>query len=709
MSRRPSASLTFAAALLPAALLGAPDKPRHPFSLADVERVRTVSDPQVSPDGRWVAYTVRTPDPKEDKRASDIWMTSLDGKETARLTTRKEGESTPRWSPDGRWLAFLSSRDDANEESQIWLLPRGGGEAEKITERSGGVEDFDWSPDAKRIVIVGEDPDPDKADADDAAAAGSSKDKKKPKTKKPIVLDRYQFKRDVAGYLGKQREHLYLLDLATRKIEPLTSGEFDERLPSWSPDGRTIAFVTKRGSDPDRTDNWDVYAIEPRSGAAPRALTTYEGNDNDPDWGSRLAWSPDSRSIAYVQGGPDKLIYYGLHRLALLPAAGGAPRILTADLDRNAESPAFSADGSTILFRLEDDGSVNLASMPAAASGGPIRRLVTGRRVVSDVATGGGKTAILMATPSSPAEVYAFDGAGEPRRLSTQNDALLAELNLGQVSETKFRSKDGTEIHGFLVTPPDFDESRRSAAAQPGTRYPTILRIHGGPVGQFENDFEPEWQWLAANGYVVVAANPRGSSGRGEEFQKAIYADWGHRDTEDVLAAVDDAVARGIADPNRLGVGGWSYGGILTNYVIASDPRFRGATSGAGSSNFLASYGTDQYIREYEQELGPPWKAQETWIKLSYPFLHADRIRTPTLFLCGEADFNVPLLNSEQMYQALRSLNVPTQLVIYPGQHHGINKPSYVRDRYERYVAWYDKYVKPAAPPQPAGAAATGR
>ena len=174
MSRRPSASLTFAAALLPAALLGAPDKPHHPFSLADVERVRTVSDPQVSPDGRWVAYTVRTPDPKEDKRASDIWMTSLDGKETARLTTRKEGESTPRWSPDGRWLAFLSSRDDANEESQIWLLPRGGGEAEKITERSGGVEDFDWSPDAKRIVIVGEDPDPDKADADDAAAAGSS-------------------------------------------------------------------------------------------------------------------------------------------------------------------------------------------------------------------------------------------------------------------------------------------------------------------------------------------------------------------------------------------------------------------------------------------------------------------------------------------------------------------------------------------------------
>ena len=275
----------------------------------------------------------------------------------------------------------------------------------------------------------------------------------------------------------------------------------------------------------------------------------------------------------------------------------------------------------------------------------------------------------------------------------------MAELKLGAVSETKFKSADGTEIHGFLVTPPDYEQ---------GKRYPTILRIHGGPVGQHENSFEEEWQWLAANGYVVVAANPRGSSGLGEGFQKAIYADWGHRDAEDVIAAVDDAIAKGIADPNRLGVGGWSYGGILTNYVIARDTRFRGATSGAGSSNFLASYGTDQYIREYEQELGPPWKSPDTWIKLSYPFLHADRIRTPTLFLCGEADFNVPLLNSEQMYQALRSLGVPTQLVIYPGQHHGIRKPTYLRDRFERYVAWYDKYVKAAsAQPPPAAAPAT--
>jgi dipeptidyl aminopeptidase/acylaminoacyl peptidase len=228
-------------------------------------------------------------------------------------------------------------------------------------------------------------------------------------------------------------------------------------------------------------------------------------------------------------------------------------------------------------------------------------------------------------------------------------------------------------------------------------------------VGQFENSFDEEWQWFAANGYVVVAANPRGSSGRGEKFQTAIYADWGHRDVEDVLAAVDDAVDRGVADPEKLAVGGWSYGGMMTNYVIASTTRFQAATSGAGISNALTGYGTDQYVREYEQELGTPWKNFEAYLKVSYPFLHADRIRTPTLFLCGDADFNVPLINSEQMYQALRSLGVPAELVIYPGQYHGIRKPTYVRDRLERYVAWYDKYAKTGKQAAPAPAAAAAR
>jgi dipeptidyl aminopeptidase/acylaminoacyl peptidase len=254
------------------------------------------------------------------------------------------------------------------------------------------------------------------------------------------------------------------------------------------------------------------------------------------------------------------------------------------------------------------------------------------------------------------------------------------------VDEVSFKSRDGTAINGFVVKPPDF---------QAGKKYPAILRIHGGPVEQYQNELDLDWQILAARGYVVVAANPRGSSGRGEEFQKAIFADWGRKDAQDVLAAVDHVVGQGVADPARLGIGGWSYGGILTNAVIAQDGRFKAATSGAGMSNVLAGYGTDMYVREYEQELGVPWRNTDLWLRLSFPFLHADRITTPTLFLCGDQDFNVPLLNSEQMYQALRSLGRDTMLVIYPGESHDIARPSFQRDRLERYLAWYDKYLMP--------------
>jgi dipeptidyl aminopeptidase/acylaminoacyl peptidase len=639
--------------------------PIRPFSLDDVVRVREVREPQIAPDGDWVAYTVSSPDTGEDRNTSAVWMVSWDGARNVRLTNSKQGETTPRWSPDGRWLAFLSSRED--EHTQLWLLDRHGGEGRKATTFPSDVDDYVWAPDGQRVALVVE-------DADTA----------KPKTPPPIVIDRFQFKQDEGGYLGKGRRHLYVLDIASGATTMLTSGEYDELLPAWSPDGKSLAFVSKRRPEFDRDSNWDLYVIDAAPGAAPRQLTTFEGPDNDPDTESRPAWSPDGRSIAYLQGGPLKLIYYAVQKLAIVPAVGGAPRILTATLDRNVTSPVWSGDGSSIYFLLEDDRAVGLARVPA--TGGAIERLVAGPRVVSAfAAAAGSKVAVLASTPLVPTEVYAVDGA-TLRPLSRQNNAWLSRVKLGSVEPISFRSRDGTPINGFAVKPPDFASSKR---------YPTILRIHGGPVSQYQYEFDFQLQALAGHGYLVVVANPRGSSGRGERFAAAIYADWGNKDAQDVLAAVDFAVAQGLADPARLGVGGWSYGGILTNYVIAQDRRFKAAVSGASISNVLAGYGTDQYVREYEAELGVPWKAADTWVRLSYPFLHADRITTPTLFLCGDKDFNVPLLNSEQMYQALRSLGVATQLVIYPGQHHGINKPSYRRDRLERYLAWYDKYLNP--------------
>jgi dipeptidyl aminopeptidase/acylaminoacyl peptidase len=602
-------------------------------------------------------------------------MASWDGQRNVRLTSSNAREHAPRWSPDGRYLTFLSSRDDSREVDQLWLLNRTGGEADRVTDLPGGVSQYAWSPDSKRLALIVSDPDPDSSAASPDTAAKT--------TAKPIVINRFQFKEDETGYLDARRDHLYLFEMGSRKTELLTPGDYNEGWPAWSPDGRSIAFVSKRRPDFDRTDNWDLYLIEARAGAVPRQLTAFEGPDMDPDWGGRApAWSPDGKHLAYVQGGPLKLIYYAGQKIAVVPVAGGPARVLTPGLDRNVLSPAWAPDGSSIIFLLEDDRVTQVAQVPA--SGGTVQRLTSGRSLTGDLAPGpGGKLAVLSSTPDMPSEVYALEG-GKLRRLSRQNDAWLRSIRLAPVEEISFKSRDGTPINGFMVRPVEH---------RAGTPMPAVLKIHGGPVYQFSNEFNLEWQLLAAEGFAVIAANPRGSSGRGEKFSTAIYADWGNKDTQDVLAAVDFAVASGVADPERLGVGGWSYGGILTNQVIARDRRFKAAISGSGQSNAFAGYGTDQYIKEYEAELGTPWGNPEAYRRVSYPFFHADRIVTPTLFLCGEKDFNVPLLNTEQMYQALKSLGRETELVIYPGEYHEIKTPSYRVDRQKRYLEWYKRYL----------------
>lgn len=647
----------------------------RPLAVDDIDKVRTVADPALDPNGQWVAYDVTVTDAKADKRFTHIWMTSWDGRRTVQLTNGdKESESTPRWSPDGQYLAFVSSRGDKHDNDQLWLLHRTGGEARPLTKLDGSVADYAWSPDSRSIALIVADPDPNAADAD------KPDDEKRPK---PIVIDRFQFKSDDNGYLGKRRQRLMLLDVESGQIRRLTSGDFDEYLPSWSPDGSRIAFVSNGDKDPDRTYNYDVWTVPVGKQAQdPTRLTTFAGADNDPDSESYPVWSPDGRSIAYVQGGPVELFAYGTRHLAVIPASGGEPRVLTAALDRNVGRPAWSADGRSLRFVVEDDKTQWLGSISAA--GGPIRRIVGGKEVIQSIDQLAKSRAVALASDAAhPSEVVAIDGSAI-RRLSHQNDAWLADVQLAPVEDTVLRSRDGTEVHGFLLRP----------VGGASGRVPTILRIHGGPQSQFDYSFSFEWQLLAANGYAVVAANPRGSTGRGQDYAKAIYAAWGSVDVPDVLSAVDDAVARGIADPNRLGAGGWSYGGMLTNYTIASDQRFKAATSGASISNILAGYGTDQYIRDYEMELGRPWDHLDVWMKNSYPFYHADRIVTPTLFMAGDQDFNVPLLNSEQMYQALKSRGVDTELVIYPGQHHGLKRPSFVRDRFQRYLDWYARYLK---------------
>jgi dipeptidyl aminopeptidase/acylaminoacyl peptidase len=665
---------TCLAGLALAALLTLPlaaESSRRPLKVDDIFALKSVGDPQISPDGSWVAYTVRWLDPKEDSSDTDIYMVPFAGGTPLRLTSSPKAESHPRFSPDGRYLAFLSGRE--GKQAQVWLLDRRGGEAVKLTDLKSSVSDFAWSPDGKRLALVVGDVDPD--DADDEDKAGGEQEKK-PKTPKPIVINRLQFLRDGDGFLRDLRQHLYVFDVAGKSSLQVTAGPYDDAEPVWSPDSRWIAFTSNRTADPDANDNSDIFVVEAKAGQKPRAVTTAAVTDREP------VFSPDGKWIAYLAGGDPKDIWYASNHVAVVPAAGGEPRALTAQLDRNVESPRFSPDGRFVYFGLEEGGNEHLARVPAA--GGAVERVVDGERSLGAFEIGrDGKIVALESTPWRPSEVAAVEG-GSPRHLTTANDEFLSGIRLGEVKRFQATSADGTKIDTFLTLPPD---------AKPGARLPTILRIHGGPTSQFNTAFNTEWQVLAAHGYAVVACNPRGSTGYGGAFSRAIWADWGNKDYQDVMAAVDGAIAMGVADPDRLGVGGWSYGGILTDHVITKTNRFKAATSGASEVNYLANYGTDHYQKEWEAELGLPWKNPEGWMRIS-PFFQIEKVTTPTLILGGSDDVNVPLLNAEQLYQALRRLGRDTELVIYPGQNHGINKPSYQKDRYERYLAWYGKYLK---------------
>jgi len=639
----------------------------------DVYNIKDVRDPQRSPDGKWVAYVVSRAIKDTDKNDSDVWMVSWDGTQNIQVTSSAEGESSPRWSPDNKYLAFVSSRQGA-KGGQVWLMNRAGGEAVKLTDVKGGVEDFAWSPDSRQLVLVVNTPDPSDPQDDDKDA-----DKDKKKTPRPIVIDRYHFKQDVSGYLRGERTHLHLFDIGTKKAELLTPGTFDDESPVWSPDGKRIAFVSKRGQgDLDRSDNTDVYVMDARAGAEPRQVTTAKTPD-----GGRLAWSPDGKWIAYRVGEEDKYSAYSQGKLAIIPPDGGQPKMLATSLDRPIRNPMWAADGASLIAVVEDDRSEYPARI--SVSNGSVERLLPGKLAVNSL-TGGsdGAFGVLAANDTQVPEVAALEH-GALRRLSHQNDEWMSSLKLGTTEDFTAKSKDGTEVHGLLVKPADF---------QAGKKYPTVLRIHGGPNGQDTHSFSFEREFFAANGYVVVAVNYRGSNGRGEQYQKAIFADWGNKEVVDLLGAMDYVQTLPYVDADRLGIGGWSYGCILTDYSMATDPRFKAATCGAGSALQLSMYGVDEYITQYENEIGPPWKSQDLWLKISYPFFHADRIKTPTLFMGGEKDFNVPLVGGEQMYQALKSLGVDTQLVIYPSQFHGITVPSYKVDRYQRYLAWYDKYLK---------------
>ncbi len=420
-----SALLTVVGFLAPPPATAQEGVRRSPAPL-DIYRLREVSDPQVAPAGDWVAYVVTVLDSASDRGASDLWMTSWDGKTTIQLTNSAEGERSPRWSPDGRYLSFISSRQGSSG-SQLWLLDRRGGEAMRVSDVRGGFSDYAWSPDSRQIAFISTDPDP-------AIAADSSA------RPRPIVIDRYLFKGGT-NYYDRSRDHLYLFDVATRQATRLVDGPFEEERPTWSPDGRQLSFISDRSEpDPDRTNNSDVWIVDARPGATPRRLTSWPGPDRGP-----ARWSPDGRTIAYRKGSEPRYQAYNLSRLAVIPVTGGEPRLLAPTLDRDVGELLWSNDGQSVIFTVENDRTNHLARV--GLDGGVIEPLTRGDQVVSSpTMSANGRIAMLMSKPDRPPEVYALDG-DSLRPLSRQNDAWLAGLDLPTTEGISARSSGGTVVN----------------------------------------------------------------------------------------------------------------------------------------------------------------------------------------------------------------------------------------------------------------------
>jgi len=592
-------------------------------------------------------------------------MVSWDGLETVSLTEQTKNPLSYAWSPDGKYISFMASPSKEEKEdhgNQLFLMDRRGGEPVQLTDIHGEVQSYSWKKDGKQIVFVVKDP--------------NTADTAKSKVRKPYAIDRYHFKQDYEGYLDNRKSHVYLFDLASKKLDTLTKGTYDEASASFSADGNSIVYVSNITESPDRNTNTDIFVIDLKNNRSVKQITAHKGGDFSPKF------SPNNESIAFFKSiSGDAYNAYDQPQLCVANVKTGDIEIISSSLDRPITTFTWAPDNKHIYALVEDDRKQNIYSFDVPAK---TNSLVTNAEAVfSDLsANDRGQMVVLYSDPHTPNEIYALDGE-TPRKITKVHDEFLAGLKSIYVKGFKSISSDKTIVSGILYLP---DSVSRNM--------PLVLFIHGGPVAQDDYSFDESRLILAGAGFAVAAVNYRGSSGRGFAFTKSIYADWGNKEVKDIIGAANYLIKEGIADSSKLAIAGWSYGGILTDYTIATDKRFKAAVSGAGSAFQFAMYGSDQYVLQYDEELGAPWKNVKKWIDISYPFFKVDQIKTPTLFMASQNDFNVPVIGAEQMYQAFKHAGIPTELVIYPGQNHGLSIPSYLVYRFQRHIDWFEKYLK---------------
>ncbi len=669
---------------------------RRPVQPDDLLRIKTVTDVQIAPDGRRIAFVVTELDAESDEIRSRIWLVSADGGPTRPLTYGPGRDSAPRWSPDGRFLAFLSDRPGrAGDRPQLYVLPMDGGEPRRLTDLERGAGPAVWSPDGQMLLF---------AARVAKEAAPSDAEARRRWEQRPRVVTRAHYKDDGSGYTFDAASQLFVVPLDGGPPRQITSGEASSREPAWSPDGRRVAFVrTRTGpADYNLTDLWVCDA----DGGNTQRLTDDVGRAAAP------AWSPDGRTIA-CYGTDTQVPTLGgeMTRVWLVPAEGGPPRNLTAAYDRSPYAtpagppapPVWSPDGATLTLLVADAGDVHAVRITVES--GAVEPLITGERQVTWLsAVPGGPIAFAAHDPLTPGDVFVcrWDGV-EERRLTDLNGALLAELALPRVERRQFRSPNGGEIEGWLVHPLD---GRRPA--------PLLVHIHGGPHSFSGNAFKMSSFYeyvLAGRGWATLALNPSGSGSYGRDFMRSLLGRWGEYDLPEQLAAIDQLVAEGIADPERLAVTGYSYGGYMTAWVVGHTDRFKAAVVGAPVTNLESFFGTSDIGMWFGpgEMLGDIFTARDTYRRLS-PVQYVDRVTTPTLILHGEADDRCPIGQGEEFYIGLVAAGrAPCEFVRYPGASHlflGQGRPSHRVDYCRRVVAWVERYTRGAPAPEHAATAA---
>ena len=649
------------------------------FSPLDVFQLEFVADPQISPEGERIVYSRNSFDIMKDRRISRVWIVGFDGSDHRQLI-ESEGVSQVRFSPDGNRLAYVADYEDT---SQIFVRHMDTGQTQRLTRVERAPRSLAWSPDGEWIAFSSHVPEPPPS-----LVTLPAKPKGAEWAEPPIMVERLRNRADGVGYLEPGYSHLFIVPSDGGTARRLTSGSFHHRAePVWSPDSSTLFFSTNRNEDWEHEfRNSEVYALDVRSGAV-TALTERSGPDHSP------SVSPDGRSIAFV-GYDDRVQTYQVSELWIMDVDGKNKRSLTQKLDRSVSSPQWDANGEGVFFLYDSEGNTKLAHVNLQ---GEIRVLGDGIGGTSYgrpygggsfTVANGGRYAVTLTSPSHPADlaVGSFEGEEGLTRLTTLNADLLDHKTLGEVEELWWDSSfDSRRIQGWLVKPPDFDPERV---------YPLILEIHGGPVSNYGDRFSAEIQLMASAGYLVLYANPRGSTSYGAEFGNLIYHNYPGEDYDDLISGVDAVLSRGYVDRDNLFVTGGSAGGIMTAWIVGKTNMFRAAVAAKPVINWYSKVlVADNYYGYHRYRYpGSPWENPEAYMKFS-PISLVGNVETPTMLLTGDRDLRTPLSESEQFFHALKLRRIDTAMVRIPGASHNIvRRPSHLIAKIAYVLGWFEKY-----------------